>query len=113
MRIIGKRKLEKLRRKNLGNKPLSDHITKLITDIKNAEWKTEIELKKDRPDADKVHADGFYFFDVSIHRTMILIEFEPSGEATLVWLGTHQEYERKFKNNKRTIEKWLKQNNWI
>jgi hypothetical protein len=35
------------------------------------------------------------------------------NEATVVWLGNHQEYESNFKNNKETIRKWLKKNNWI
>ena len=40
---------------------------------------------------------------------MILIEFEEeSGEATIQWCGSHDEYEITFKNNKNTIEKWLK-----
>ena len=49
-----------------------------------------------------------YFFDIHIHRTLILIEFDDRGEATVVWTGTHQEYEAIFKNNKNTIEKWLR-----
>ena len=44
---------------------------------------------------------------------MILIEFEEDGEATIVWCGNHQEYERTFKNNKQVIKKWLKKNDWI
>jgi mRNA interferase HigB len=43
---------------------------------------------------------------------MILVEFE-DGEASVVWVGTHQEYESIFKNNKNTIRKWLRTNNWI
>jgi hypothetical protein len=38
---------------------------------------------------------------------MILIEFEDNGEATIVWCGSHDEYETTFKNNKSTIKKWL------
>jgi len=44
---------------------------------------------------------------------MILFEFTEKGEATVVWTGTHQEYEAVFKNNKNTIKKWLKANGWI
>jgi len=43
---------------------------------------------------------------------VILIEFN-DGEASVVWLGNHQEYESTFKNNKNTIKKWLKSNDWI
>lgn len=42
-----------------------------------------------------------------------MIEFDDDGEATIVWAGTHQEYEKTFKNNKSTIEKWLRKNNYI
>ena len=66
-----------------------------------------------RPDADCVHEDGFYFFDIHVHRTLILIEFDENGEATVVWVGTHQEYERVFKNNKNTIRRWLRANEYI
>lgn len=65
-----------------------------------------------RPDADCVHSKGFYFFDISIHRTMILIEFE-AGVASIVWCGSHDEYELTFKNNKSTIQKWLRSREWI
>ena len=66
-----------------------------------------------RPDADCVHSDGFYFLDIHIHRTLVLIEFEENGEINIVWCGTHDEYETTFKNNKSTIRKWLKEREWI
>lgn len=43
---------------------------------------------------------------------MIHIEFD-DDEASVVWVGTHQEYENTFKNNKKTIKKWLNSNDWI
>lgn len=112
MRLTNKKVLEKLKRKNRGNVSLSKAIERLIKDIHENNWKDQNELNKIRPDADNVHSDGFYFFNINIHRTMILIEFEDS-EATVVWAGTHQEYELIFKNNKNSIKKWLKYNNWI
>lgn len=112
MRLTNKKLLEKLKRKNKGNVSLSKAIDRLIKDINENNWKDQNELNKIRPDADNVHSDGFYFFNINIHRTMILIEFEDS-EATVVWAGTHQQYELIFKNNKNTIKKWLKSNNWI
>jgi len=112
MRLTNKKALEKLKRKNRGNKPLNKAIDKLIKDIEDNEWKNQTELNESRSDADCVHSDGFYFFNISIHRTMILIEFD-DGEASVVWLGNHQEYQSTFKNNKNTIKKWLKSNNWI
>jgi mRNA interferase HigB len=31
----------------------------------------------------------------------------------VVWVGTHQEYEMTFKNDKNTIKKWLNSNDWL
>jgi hypothetical protein len=39
---------------------------------------------------------------------MILIEFGDDAEATVIWAGTHKEYEDTFKNNKKTIATWLR-----
>src|SRR5690606_26672434 len=112
MRLTNKKALEKLKKKNRGNLPLSNAINKLIKDIEDNGWKNQTELNKIRPDADCVHSDGFYFFNINIHRTMILIEFD-DDEASVVWTGTHQDYETIFKNNKNTIKKWLNSNDWI
>ena len=60
-----------------------------------------------------MHSDGLYFFDIHIHRTLILIELDDEGEATIVWAGSYQEYETLFKNNKLTIEKWLRKYEYI
>jgi mRNA interferase HigB len=81
--------------------------------IEVSNWANEEELKSVRPDADCVHSDGFYFFNLTIHRTLILIEFDEEDEATVVWTGTHQEYETTFRNNKNTIKKWLRANEYI
>jgi len=112
MRLINKKLLEKLKRKNRGNTHLIKAINILIKDIGKNDWKDQNELNKTRTDADNVHSDGFYFFNINFHRTMILIEFEDK-EATVVWAGTHQEYKSTFRNNKNTIKKWLKSNDWI
>ena len=112
MRLINKKALEKLKRKNRGNVPLTKEIDKLIEDIEQNQWNDQAELNETRSDADCVHSDGFYFFNIAVHRTMILVEFE-EREASVVWVGTHQEYKSIFKNNKNTIKKWLRTNNWI
>lgn len=112
MRLIGKKVLEKLKQKNKGHIQLITAINKLVTDIESNNWKDTTELRKTRNDADCVHNDGFYFFDIAVHRTMIMVEFE-DGEATVVWAGDHQEYEATFKNNKNTIKKWLRSKEWI
>ena len=113
MRLIGKNKLEKYKSKNNGNTNLCYEIDKLIDDIEKNNWKSQTDVKAIRKDADCVHSDGFYFFNISSHRTMILIELGDDGEATFIWVGTHQEYESIFKNNKSSITKWLKSKNYI
>ena len=112
MRIVGKKTILKVKRKNIGNKKLCIEIDKLITDLENLDLRTT-GINEIRKDADCVHSDGFYFFNINIHRTLILIEFDDDGEATIVWAETHQEYEAIFKNNKLTIEKWLRKNGYI
>lgn len=112
MRLINKKAFEKLKRKKRGNTSLSKEIDLLIQDFENHNWQSQEDLKKDRKDADCVHPDGFYFFDIEIHRTMILIELE-DDEATVIWVGDHQQYERTFKNNKSAIANWLKSKDLI
>jgi mRNA interferase HigB len=107
LELLRKNKLTKLKRKNRGNSKLANAVDKLISDIESADWSQKTDIKKSRPDADCVHSDGFYFFDINFHRTMILIVFE-DDEATVVWTGSHDEYDKTFKGNKITIEKWLR-----
>lgn len=113
MRLVGKQILIKVKHKNKGNILLGDAIDDLIATIENKSWRSKADIMKDRPDADQVHHDGFYFFDINIHRTLILIEVGADGEATIVWCGTHAEYNLNFKNNKATIKKWLSSKGWI
>lgn len=87
-------------------------IDKLISDIESANWTKKTDVKSARPDADCVHSDGFYFFDINVHRTMILIVFD-DDEATIIWTGSHDEYDKTFKGNKTTIEKWLRNQQFI
>lgn len=107
MELLRKNKLTKLKRKNRGNRKLISAIDKLISDIESANWTKKTDVKSARPDADCVHSDGFYFFDINVHRTMILIVFD-DDEATIIWMGSHDEYDNTFKGNKTTIEKWLR-----
>ncbi|MBL7890883.1 MAG: type II toxin-antitoxin system HigB family toxin [Bacteroidia bacterium] len=122
MEFVSKQKLLKLKKKNRGNIPLQEAVDKLIKDIEEAKWKSKTDVKASRIDADCVHNDGFFFFNINVHRTMVLLEFSIEddqsiedkkddsyqGEASVVWVGTHEEYESTFKNNKDTIEKWLR-----
>jgi len=111
--LINRSLLERLKRKNHGNTKLIKAIDKLINDIQVNTWDSPTELKATRPDADCVHSDGFYFFNLNVHRTMILIEFDENKRARVIWTGSHQDYDKRFKNNKNTIKKWLKDNDWI
>jgi len=112
LELLQKSKLLKLKRKNRGNTKLILAIDNLISDIESVNWTNKIDIKKSRPDADCVHNDGFYFFDINIHRTMILIVFEDE-EAIVVWAGSHDEYDKTFKGNKSTIKKWLRNQKMI
>ncbi len=112
MKIVYRKIIEKYIRKKRGNTKLVSEIDNLIHTLENASWSTQEDIKISRPDADRVHSDGFYFFNISIDRTMILIELE-EDQATIVWCGDHKEYESTFKNNKSTIRKWLQSKKWI
>lgn len=107
LKLVRKDKLLKLKRKNQGNLKLIKAIDKLIEDIENSDWKNKLELVELRPDADKVHSDGIFFFDINIHRTLILIVFN-EAYAEILWVGNHDEYQTTFKGNKKAIETWLR-----
>jgi len=113
LNITNKYILGKLVRKNQGNTKLRKAVQKLINDIETSNCNTPQELIENRPDADCVYGGEFYFFNINIHRTLIMIEFDENGEATIVWAGSHDDYELTFKNNRRVIKKWLRDNNWI
>lgn len=113
MRIINKHILGKLIRKNQGNSKLIKSVEKLIFDIEKSYWQNPQDLIEKRPDADCVYGREFYFFDLNIHRILILIEFEENGNATIIWAGNHADYELTFKNNRNVIKKWLRDNSWI
>lgn len=105
--------LIKLKFKNRGNIKLCCAVDQLLLNLQEKNWQTKEEIKNDRPDADQVHSEGFYFFDISLHRTLVLILFEDAGEATIIWVGPHDKYERVFKNNKDVVRRYLSDNNWI
>jgi|SRR5690606_1316330 len=118
MKVLGLRHLTKLKKKNKGNSKLVKAIDNLTEDLEKAKWKNRDEVLHAREDADCIHSDGFYFFNINIHRAMILIVHtaddsenqneEGSGLANIVWVGSHDDYNRVFKNNKGTINKWLR-----
>jgi len=61
MRLIGKNKFLKIKKKNIGNKKLCEEIDNLIADLENFQPQKQY-IKDIRKDADCVHPDGFYFF---------------------------------------------------
>lgn len=108
MIVRRKRILEKLLTKNQGNKRLERAVYQLIADLEQKSFATRDELLRVRKDADRVHGNEFYFFDLHVHRTLVFIQFR-EDHATIMWVGTHEEYVRTFKNNTNTIEKWLRE----
>jgi mRNA interferase HigB len=107
LKILRKDRLIKLRKKNRGNIKLVKAIDNLIEDIEGADWQDKFEILKKRPDADRIHGDNFYFFDINIHRTMIMVLFNEQ-EAEILWVGNHDEYDKTFRGNKKTIETWIR-----
>ena len=69
MDIINEIIFIKLRKKKIRNRPLVRAIDRLIKDFKSANWNSEQEIYQYRPNADNVHNDGFYFFNIHVHRT--------------------------------------------
>lgn len=113
MKLVNKHLLYRITRKNKGDKKLAKAIDKLISDLEGTKWNNPHELTEKRPDADCVYGGECYFFNISVHRTLIMIEFEENGEMTVVWAGSHKNYEKTFKNNRNVIKKWLRDNEWI
>jgi len=107
LKLIRKDKLLKLKRKNQGNLKLAKAIDKLIADIESANWKNKMELIESRPDADRVHSEDFFFFDINVHRTLTLVVFTEQY-AEVLWVGNHDEYDSIFQGNKKTIKVWLR-----
>lgn len=83
MRVLGKKIILKLKKKNIGNRKLCDEVDKLLKDLEKFNPKQSV-LTEVRKDADCVHSDGFYFFNINIHRTLILIELDDDGDATII-----------------------------
>ena len=91
MKLFYKNKLDKLKSKNKGNTKLINEIEKLIIDLESYTWINQQDIIHARPDADCVHSKGFYFFNINVHRTLVLIEFDESGQAFIVWAGSLQD----------------------
>jgi hypothetical protein len=113
MRVINKKIFFKLIQKNKGNVRLKKEIEMLLAELESSRIGSLEDLNTFRKDADKVHNDGFFFFNLHIHRTMVFIKIDDFEEAEVVWVGTHQAYEQVFRNSKEVIEKWLRSNGWI
>lgn len=62
---------------------------------------------------ENAESNGFEILEIKEWFTLILIEFDENGEATIVWAGNHHDYELTFINNRSVIKKWLRDNSWI
>jgi len=60
MRVLGKKKILKLKKKNIGNKKLCDEIDVLMSDLEGFKPRKQ-NINDIRKDANCVHSDGFYF----------------------------------------------------
>jgi len=107
MKLLNQKLLLKHLSKNKGNKLLKQAIYKLVNDFESNRILNEEDLKRIRPDADRVHSDGYYFLNIKDSRTMVLIIFDEE-ESMVIWCGNHDKYQSIFRNNKNTIKKWLK-----
>ncbi len=112
MEILRKDKLIKVKRKNRGNYILISAVDRFIEVLERAGWQNKADILLSRPDADCVHSDGFYFFNIYQHRVLVLIVFV-ENVATIIWTGSHDEYMRTFKGNKKSIENWLRHQQYI
>ena len=139
MKLIGKRKLIKFARKNRGNVILQKSIRLFQKEVSDSVWTSQQDLGSSAITFDSVHSGGFYIADISIHRAMVAITFintnelkccdklksskdesetiegkkNEFGEVNVLWVGTHDEYELIFGNNKSVIEKWLRSHGHI
>jgi hypothetical protein len=109
MQLVDKNILIRYRQKNIGNVKLSREIERLITDIESSDIRSPKDLLEIRKDADRVHSAEIYFLNLHFHRVLLMMEFQKNW-AIVLWIGTHSKYVAIFKNNKDTIEKWLRTN---
>lgn len=75
MKLIGKRKLTKLARKNSGNVKLLKCIKSFEKEVIEGVWTSQQELGSSTVKFDSVHPEGFYIADINIHRAMVAITF--------------------------------------
>ena len=92
VKLLNQKLLKKHLDKNRGNKSLVKAIDKLIADFETNSINSVEELLHIRSDADKIHSNNFFFFNLKDHRTMILVVFE-EDESEVLWCGNHDKYE--------------------
>lgn len=103
MYVIGKKVVFKYTKKD---RNLLNEFNKFITAIETAVWKNGQDVKDSFKDADHI-GENIYIFNIKSSRSLLLIYFD-DNEIEIVWAGSHNDYERLFKNNKSTILKYLK-----
>jgi mRNA-degrading endonuclease HigB of HigAB toxin-antitoxin module len=103
MYVIGKKVVFKYTKKD---KNLLNEFNKCITAIEKSVWKNGQDVKNTFNDVDHI-GENIYIFNIKSSRSLLLIYFD-ENEIEIVWAGSHNNYEKLFKNNKSAILKYLK-----
>jgi mRNA-degrading endonuclease HigB of HigAB toxin-antitoxin module len=102
--VFGRNKITRYTRNRY---EIAKHFDSFVGRIKNATWKTGADVRGTFPDADHI-AGGAYIFNVLSSRSLAMVYFQDE-EVEIVWVGNHDDYEATFRNNKRTIIKFLRE----
>ena len=106
MELIDLKILNKHLSKNKGNLRLRRDVDKLKILLRDNNFNSYQELKKVRKDADNVHEEVAFFFNIHSHRILVQIDFE-HYKAIILWVRNHNRYDRFFSGGKRAIKKLL------
>jgi mRNA-degrading endonuclease HigB of HigAB toxin-antitoxin module len=104
MQLTGVKALDKFTRNNA---TLKKAVDEFIQKVLAADWENDADVKVTFPDADRIFTEVYIFNLTRSDRTLAMVYFS-EGELEIVWVGNHQDYERKLKNNKNTIRKFLR-----
>ncbi len=75
-------------------------INNWVADVKNVTWQTPQDVKN-RHSSASIVADNIVFFNVkgNDYRMQVKIYYQ-SGDVLIRWIGTHEEYTKKFVKGK-------------
>jgi len=102
MDVLNKKVIFKYTKKD---KNLLEEFNEFIKKIEKANWKKSIEVKSTFNDSDTI-TKNVYIFNIKKSRLLCVIYFDYE-EIEIVWAGSHDDYVGIFKNNKKTILKFL------